>query len=86
MSLAEPPEQHRILIERTFPGDMKIEDFNQQYNAHLEAKDAETFEELMTQELGHIPMEGESVRVGEFELSVVEATLLGAKTISIRSL
>jgi putative hemolysin len=80
------PHIHDILVERSFPGEMKIADFNRQFQVHLNPHGAETLEELVVQELGHPPTKGDSVRLDEFELTVEEITLLGIKTISIKSL
>ncbi len=81
-----PPGVHPVFVDRTFPGDMRIEDFNKQFHVHLEAHGAETLEELVSQMLGHPPGKGESVRIDQFELTVEEASLLGAKMIAIRSI
>lgn len=73
------------LIERSFPGDMRIEDFNAQFNTEFSTQDAHTLAELMQRELGHRPEEGETVRLGAYELRASETSLLGAKVISVRS-
>jgi putative hemolysin len=75
-----------VLVERSFPGEMKIADFNRQFNVHLNSRGTETLEELLIQELGHTPIKGESIRIDDFELTVEEGSLLGIKTISIKSL
>ena len=41
--------------------------------------------QLMAHFLGHVPAVRESVRVDQFELTVEEATLLGPKSIAIRT-
>jgi putative hemolysin len=87
MSVGEMvPRAHHVVVDRTFPGDMRIEDFNRQFHVHLEAHGAETLEELVALALGHPPGKGESVRIDQFELTVEEASLLGAKMIAIRSI
>ena len=79
------PRTHHIIVDRSFPGDMLLSEFNTQFHVHLGFDDAETLEELMTKALGHLPSKGESVRVDQFELTVEEASLLGAKMISVRT-
>jgi len=79
------PRAYHIVVDRTFPGDMRLDVFNRQFNVHLGYQDADTLEELMTQTLGHAPSKGESVRVDQFELTVEEASLLGAKMIQVRT-
>jgi putative hemolysin len=64
---------------------MELETFNKLFHVHLTYQDAETLEELMTQALGHPPSKGESVRIDQFELTVEEASLLGAKAIHVRT-
>jgi CBS domain containing-hemolysin-like protein len=81
------PEVHRVFVDRTFSGDMKIKDFNEKYHVKLEAEEEEeTFEELMTRLLGHRPSKGEALRIDQFELTVEEAPLIGNLTIAIRTI
>ncbi len=79
------PRAYHIVVDRSFPSDMRLEDFNKQFNVNLTYQDAETLEDLMTQALGHPPSKGESVRIDQFELTVEEASLLGAKEILVRT-
>lgn len=80
------PRIHDVVVDRTFSGDLKIEDFNAEYGANLDRQGKETLSQLMAHLLGHLPVQGESVRIDRFELTVEEASLLGAKTISVRTL
>ncbi|HEX2579451.1 MAG TPA: hemolysin family protein [Rhabdochlamydiaceae bacterium] len=81
------PKARHIVVDRTFPGDTRIEEFNKTYHVNLDAHGAETLEELVTQLLGHTPALGEVVRIEQFELRVEEASLLGgAKAIAIRTI
>ncbi len=80
------PRSHHVVLDRTFPGDQKIANFNQIYKVSLDAHGKETFVELMTHLLGHLPAAGESVRIDQFELTVEESTLLGPKTIAVRTI
>lgn len=79
------PRAYHIVVDRSFPGDMRLDEFNKQFNVNLTYQDAETLEELMAKALGHPPSKGESVRVDQFELTVEEASLLGAKEILVRT-
>ena len=79
------PRTHHVVVDRTFDGDMKIQEFNAQFHVHLPEDGVETLGELVAKELGHPPVEGESVRLDQFELTVEEASLLGVKTISVRT-
>ncbi len=79
------PQPRRALIERTFAGTLLIKDFNEQFDAHLEGNGSTTLAELVATRLGTLPAEGDTVHIEPFELKVEEATLLGAKTISVRT-
>lgn len=80
------PRSHHVVLDRSFPGDQKIAEFNQTYKVHLDPHGMETFEELMEHLLGHVPSIGESIRIDQFELTVEEAKLLGPKTIAVRTI
>jgi CBS domain containing-hemolysin-like protein len=87
--LESPSHQNnsdQLIIDRSFPGEMRIEEFNKAFGAHISTEDAETLEELITNTLGPHPQAGESIRVDRFELTVEESTLLGIKTITIRTI
>jgi putative hemolysin len=84
--LRKTSTQKQLVIEKTFPSNMKIKDFNKQFNSHLPDKGVETLSQLIVQELGHIPEKGEFIRVDQFEIRVEETSLTGAKAISIRTL
>lgn len=79
------PRAYHVVVDRTFPGDLSLKEFNEQFHVHLLYQDAETLEELMTAALGHPPSKGELVRIDQFELIVEEASLLGAKMIHVRT-
>ncbi len=73
-------------IERTLPGEMTILEFNQQFEADLPEDRGETLSDLIVSFLSHLPVEGESVRIGDFEFTIEEPTMRGAKTLSVRSI
>lgn len=76
---------HRV-IERAFPGTLRIEEFNKRYEANLESHGVDTIAQLMTKLLGHHPETGESIRVGDFQLTADETSLMGAKVVTIKTL
>lgn len=78
--------RRRELIDKTLPASMRIAEFNREYRAHLKGGEFETLSQLMAHRLGHPPEQGESIIVGHYELTVVDASLMGARTIAIRSL
>ncbi|NGX50253.1 MAG: hypothetical protein K1060chlam2_00094 [Chlamydiae bacterium] len=80
------PEKRKILIDRSFPGETRVNDINRWLKIDLPAEDDETLEELMERHLAHHIVKGESVRLKGFELSVEESSLIAGPTILIRSL
>lgn len=79
------PRMHHVIVDRTFPGDLLIADFNRKFHVHLDSGTATTLEELVENTLGHIPEKGESIHVDQFELSVEDTPLIGPKKISVRT-
>lgn len=77
-------EEHAIYVERTLSGEMPISDFNREFQAELPLTGT-SLSELVVGELGHLPGIGESVRIGSFVFTVLEPTLLGVKTLIVRS-
>jgi CBS domain containing-hemolysin-like protein len=80
------PMGFQVALDRAFPGDMPLEQFKVQYHVDLQFKNAKTLAQAMELALGHMPREGESVRIDQFELIVEETTLLGPKTVLVRTL
>lgn len=77
--------QEKLLIERTFPGDMSIREFNEMYKSSIDPQGCVTFSELILQNLGHHPEEGESIFISPFEIIVKETSFLEIKTILIKT-
>lgn len=73
----------QLIIDRTFPGNMTVEEFNEQFDVKLTENTKLTLGELVMQTLGHMPEEGESIHIGSFEITVKEATLLEIKSVTI---
>ena len=83
---ARRPQKLRALIERTLPASTSLSEFNALFEAELPGEPGETLGQLIARELGHSPMRGESVHIENFELTVLDTTLLGTRTIAARSL
>jgi CBS domain containing-hemolysin-like protein len=83
---AAPGLHHRVIVDRTFDGDTLISDFNRQFHVHMESDGVNTLQELVIKRLGHFPVKGESVRVDPFELIVEEVSILGVRTIAVKSI
>jgi len=75
-----------VALDRAFPGNMTLAEFRTQYHVDLHFKEAKTLADAMELALGHVPRASESVRIDQFELTVEETSLLGPKTILVRTL
>ena len=73
------------IIDRTFPGDMLVRDFNKQFDVVLDKNEDQTLAELMTEHLGHHPGDDEAIYIPPFELTVVETSLMEIKKIAIKT-
>jgi CBS domain containing-hemolysin-like protein len=80
------PNMPQIALDLALPADMLLIDFKREYRMGLVYKQAKTLAEAMELALGHMPREGESVRIDQFELIVEESSLLGPKTITVKTL
>jgi putative hemolysin len=78
-------KMNKFFIARTFPGDMLVKEFNQEFGVVLDKKGDQTLSELFQRELGHHPSEDESVVVGAFELTAKETSLLDVISITINT-
>jgi putative hemolysin len=83
----EPPPIDEPLgyIERTLSGDMSVAEFNRQFSAHLPEGKGDTLSDLLLAELGHLPVKDETLRIQDLEFTVDEPTLMGVKTLSVRT-
>ncbi len=79
-------EESSHYIERTLLGEMRVQEFNRQFDEHLPTHLGETLSDLIVAHLDHLPVAGESVRIGGLEFIVDEPTLRGAKTLTARSI
>lgn len=78
-------KKKQLFIARTFPGDMLVKEFNQEFGVILDKKGDQTLSELFQREIGHHPAEGESVIIGAFELTAKETSLLDVTSITINT-
>ncbi len=85
-SLEEDRVEQQHLIEKTFPGNMRLDVFNKQFNSEIVEEGVETLAELMVFHLEHPPRKGDLVLIDHFELRVEEASLLEIKTILVKSI
>lgn len=75
-----------MMIDKTFPGTMTVEEFNRQYHVSLGNDPSLTLSELIEERLGRRAEKGDTVYLSPFELTVKEATLREIKTVSISTI
>jgi CBS domain containing-hemolysin-like protein len=75
-----------LYVERTLSGEMSVAEFNRQFEAALPQENGDTLSDLILKELGHLPVKGEELRIGDFEFTIDEPTLRAVKTLSVRSI
>jgi putative hemolysin len=79
-------EKGGLYVERTILGSMTIEQFNIDFNANLPFVAGDTLSDLIVANLGHPPARGESVEIGSFGITVLEPTIRGARTVSVKTI
>lgn len=83
VGLQSKPSLPQLIIDRTFPAEMRVSEFNAQFGVRLVENEELTLAEVMEESLGHHPEEGESLYLPPFELTVKETSLTEVKKVSI---
>lgn len=84
--IKEEKKDLKPFIERTLSGEMLIEDFNTKFQTNIIQPNCETLSDLVYFYLKHHPVKGESIKIDRFEMIVLEPSLLGAKTVLVRTI
>ena len=79
-------EERKLYVERTVPGTLLISEFNRLFAANLKYHAGDTLSDLIVKHLSHAPIKGESIEVENYELTVLEPSLRGAKLISVKTI
>lgn len=79
-------EDSYVVIERTFSGDTQISKINAALHIQLPDSGEDTLNDLLIDLLGHPPAKGESLMLNGLELKVLETSLLGARTVLIKTI
>ena len=79
-------EKGGLYVERTVSGSMTIEQFNRDFQSDLLFEKGDTLSEMIVAKLGHLPAKGESVEIGSYELTVLEPTIRGVKSVSVKTI
>lgn len=80
---AIPVAQQIVLVEKTFPGDMTVGQFQTLYDGTLDPDPSKTLAQLIIDQLGHRPEKGETFNIDQFEFTIKEVSLMDIKTVSI---
>lgn len=83
---APPLEETSSYIERTLSGEMLVADFNLQFSTRLPEDRGDTMSDLLLDQLGHLPVKEEKIHMNDLEFIIEEPTLLGIKTVRVRSI
>ena len=75
-----------MLKDKTFPGDMTVGEFNDQYHVLLDPDPSITFSDLIETHLNRHPEKGDTVFIAPFELTVKEASMREIKTLVITTI
>ncbi len=78
-------EKGTLYVQRTVSGTMTIEEFNQEFQADFPFHEDETLSDLIVSKLEHAPVKGESVEIDGFYFTVLEPSLRGARTLSVKT-
>lgn len=74
-----------MVVDRTFPGTMKVREFCELLNVEISCDPEFTLAELIKDRLGHHPEVGDSTFVDPFEMTVSEISLLEIKSIKVQT-
>jgi putative hemolysin len=72
-------------IDRTLSGDMSIAEFNEQFSTTLSGHKEATLSDFLLGQFGHLPVEGEKIRLEGLEFTVIEPTIRGIRTFSVKT-
>jgi len=75
----------RPVVEKSFPGDTTLAEFNEQFGCNVSVPNCNTLAELLKDQLDHSPEPGDNVRIQNFEFTAKETSLMGVKTVGVRS-
>ncbi len=82
---AAPAVASSLHIERTLSGEMDAAAFNREFQADLSYSPGDSLSDLILRELDHLPAKEETVRIGSYLFTVLEPSLRGVKTLSVRT-
>lgn len=76
-------EAPKVIIDRTLPGDMQVGEFNKKFGVILDNRTQMTLAELIVEDLGHEPEEGDSIFLDPYQLTVKELSMTEIVEVSV---
>lgn len=80
-----PTLEGERFVERSLAANLSLDEFNRTFGVTVSDPHAKTLEELLITTLGHHPEPGESLKISGLEITVHESTLMGIKTVRVRT-
>lgn len=77
------PTRHQVFLDRSFSGETLVRFINETYNLAIPVDGDKTLEQVMEEILGHSPEPGQMVHIGQYELRLLESSLISGKLISL---
>ncbi len=81
--IASKTVEETHFIDRTLEGSMLVAEFNRQFNGNLPDSPDRTLGDLVLSSMDHPPSRGETVRIGRYEITILEPSLRGARLLNI---
>ncbi len=73
------------LVDRTLPAEMPLHLFNQEFHANIKLEGCDNLGELVEEILGHLPEQGELIKIDNYEMRIEEVSLGNVKKVWVRS-
>lgn len=77
------PTRHQVYLDRSFSGETLVRFVNETYNLAIPVDGEKTLDQVMEEILGHTPEPGQHVHIGQYELRLIESSLISGTLISI---
>lgn len=80
-------QKHFLFLEDCkIAGDITVEKFNTTYETNLTFRGDLTLSKIIVNALGHPPEVGDQVTIGDFQMVVIEVSLMGVKMLNVSSI
>lgn len=83
MPLIQPKQLS--LVDRTLSAEMSLKAFNEEFHANIHLEGCLNLGELVEETLGHLPEQGELIKIDNYEIRIEEVSLGNVKKLWVRS-